>query len=73
MIDFQVVHNGFERLEISYIGFLLTKNNPADAFTKIGNCEALNKLLRSGIIDHLTEKWITRSKSRNSILERPQT
>lgn len=40
MIDVQAVRNGYERLETLEFGF---ERNPADSFTKVGSCEALEK------------------------------
>jgi Reverse transcriptase (RNA-dependent DNA polymerase) len=41
MIDITAVREAYFKQEISDVGFVRTKNNPADAFTKVGKCDAL--------------------------------
>lgn len=60
MIDIQAVRNGYDKQEISDIGFVRTQNNPADGFTKTAKCEALNEILRTGKITHDVDQWIIR-------------
>lgn len=47
MIDLQVARNAHQSHEISDIGFIRSAFSPADAFTKIGYCEALLQLRQS--------------------------
>ena len=45
MIDISAVREAYGKQEISDVGFVTTKNNPADAFTKITYCEALQSII----------------------------
>jgi hypothetical protein len=57
MIDITAVRNAYNDQELSDVGFVRTKYNPADAFTKIGYCEALETIFKTGIYDLPTEQW----------------
>ena len=58
MIDVQAVRNGYDKREISDIGFIRPHSNPADAFTKVGPCAILDQILASREIKHNVEQWI---------------
>jgi hypothetical protein len=44
MIDITAVRNAYNDQELSDVGFVRTKYNPADIFTKISYCEELWRL-----------------------------
>lgn len=60
MIDLLAARQAYSRLEISDIGLVRTQYNPADAFTKVGRCSALERMLDLGVIDHPVEQWVIR-------------
>jgi hypothetical protein len=49
MIDITAVRDAHNDQEISDAGFVRTKDNPADAFTKIGKCDALETITQAGL------------------------
>ncbi len=55
MIDLQAVLDAYAVHEISNIGFICGRNNPADGLTKISKCHALNHLLQTGSCDFIAE------------------
>ena len=60
MIDISAVRQAYEREEISDVRFVRTKDNPADAFTKVGKCEVLDKIMSSGKYILPIEQWVIR-------------
>jgi hypothetical protein len=60
MIDITAVRNGYNDKELSDVGFVRTEYNTADAFTKIGYCEALETIVKTGICDLPIEQWVIR-------------
>ena len=60
MIDITAVRNAYNDQELSDVGFIRTKYNPADAFTKLGSCEALNTIIQTGICKLPIEQWVIR-------------
>ena len=60
MIDITAVRNAYNDQELSDVGFVRTKYNPADAFTKLGSCEALNTIIQTGICKLPIEQWVIR-------------
>jgi hypothetical protein len=60
MIDITAVRNAYNDQELSDIGFVRTEYSPADAFTKIGYCEALETIVKTGICDLPIEQWVIR-------------
>ena len=48
MIDLQSVRNAYATHEISNVGFIRGRNNPADGLTKIGKFSAYDHMLRTG-------------------------
>lgn len=60
MIDLLAARQAYSRMEISDIGLVHTHHNPADAFTKVGNCAALERLVEIGVIDHPVQQWVIR-------------
>ena len=73
MIDIAVVKDAYEKEEISQIGHVCSGNNPADAFTKVGNCDALISILDSGTLDLEVNQWVVRNGQVDSHLVGPQT
>ncbi len=63
MIDLQAVRDAYQCLEISNIGFVRGPNNPADGMTKLGNCEPLIHLLRTGKVNFEVEQWVLKLKN----------
>lgn len=63
MIYFQAVREGYERFEISDIGFIRSEYNPADAFTKSKTSPVLEQILEQGISKHQIDQWIIRERS----------
>jgi hypothetical protein len=60
MIDITAVRNAYNDQELSDVGFVRTKYNPADSFTKIGHCEALETIVKTGVCDLPIEQWVIR-------------
>ena len=48
--------------EISNVGYVRTAYNPADAFTKVDKCTALENILTTGSCDLPIEQWVIRAK-----------
>lgn len=60
MIDLLAASEAYSRLEISDIGLVRTHHNPADALTKVGRCNALERIIELGVVDHPVEQWVIR-------------
>jgi hypothetical protein len=60
MIDITAVRNAYNAQELSDVGFVRTKYNPADAFTKLGFCEVLDTIIKTGICSLPIEQWVIR-------------
>jgi len=60
MIDVAAVREGYERFEISDIGFIRSEHNIAVGLTKLNGSKALLRML-GGTICHPTEQWIIRT------------
>ena len=60
MIDISAVREAYGKQEISDFRFVTTKNNPADAFTKITYCEALQSIIDPGRCELPIEQWVIR-------------
>jgi hypothetical protein len=58
MIELAVLREAYEKGEISNMGFILSKNNPADALTKNHPSEHLLRLMSEGTIEHPVEQWL---------------
>ena len=58
MIDLNSARASYEANEILDVGFVRTDQNPADAFTKIGHCAALDRILVNGRADMEVEQWV---------------
>jgi hypothetical protein len=61
MIDIAAEKEAYKEGTLDTIGFIRTRFNPADAFTKIGRCQALEDILTKGEIDHPIEQWVERA------------
>jgi hypothetical protein len=61
MIDIAAAKEAYKEGTLDTIGFIRTRFNPADAFTKIGRCQALEDILTKGEIDHPIEQWVERA------------
>jgi hypothetical protein len=62
VIDLKAVRNVYDEQEISNVGFVRTKFNPADALTKVGKWDALEQITITGVCDLPVEQWIVRAK-----------
>ena len=60
MIDICALREAYASQEISDVGFIATKNNPADAFTKVTKCQALQHIVSTGSCDLPIEQWVIR-------------
>jgi Reverse transcriptase (RNA-dependent DNA polymerase) len=60
MIDITAVRNAYNAQELSDVGFVRTKYNPADAFTKLGFCESLDTIIKTGMCSLPIEQWVIR-------------
>jgi hypothetical protein len=60
MIDIAVSREAYNTQELSDIGLVRSEYNPADAFTKAGNCRILDNILRTGRLDHPVVQWVIR-------------
>lgn len=63
MIDLQAVRDAYSRHQITNIGHVCGRNNPADEMTKIERCEALNHLLRTGKCNFKIDQWVLRASA----------
>ncbi len=59
------MRDAYQCHEISNIGFVRGPNNHADGMTKLGNCEPLIHLLRTGKANCEAEQWFLRLKKGN--------
>jgi hypothetical protein len=66
MIDISAVRNAYDVGEIQDVGWVRTNFNPADAFTKIGSCEALESIVASNSSKLPIEQWVIRKGSNAS-------
>ena len=62
MIDITSVRDAYNMEEISNVGFVRTAYNPADAFTKVDKCQALETILSTGSCALPIEQWVIRTK-----------
>jgi hypothetical protein len=62
MIDFMVVREAYDRMEIAQLVFLRTNWNPADALTKLSRNTYLETILTTGTIDHPVAQWVVRRR-----------
>jgi hypothetical protein len=60
MIDIAVSREAYNRQDLSDIGLVRSEFNPADAFTKAGNCQILDAILRTGRLDHPVVQCVIR-------------
>ena len=58
MIDTAALRAAYRKKEIPDIGFVRTKFNPADVFTKKGKYVALEHIAEEGKCDFPIEQWI---------------
>ncbi len=63
MIDLQSVGYFYPTYEISIVGFIRGRNNPADGLTKIGNCLAVDHMLGTGKADFDVDQSVIRNNS----------
>jgi hypothetical protein len=61
MIHLAAAKEAYKEGTLDTIGFIRTRFNPADAFTKIGRCQALEDILTKREIDHPIEQWVERA------------
>ena len=62
MIDIAGVREAYRNMEICDIGHIRTANNPADAMTKLVECNSLNRIISSAICDVQVDQWVIRDK-----------
>jgi hypothetical protein len=60
MIDITAVRSAYNDQELSIVGLVRTKYNPADAFTKLGSREALNTIIQTRICNLPIDQWVIR-------------
>jgi hypothetical protein len=60
MIGITAVSNAYNDQELSDVGFVRTKYDPADAFAKLGSGEALNTIIQTGICNLPIDQWVVR-------------
>lgn len=65
MIDIKAVREAYERMEISDVGWIRSKDNPADALTKLTENAVLETIIRDGFVDHDISQWIVRTAQDN--------
>lgn len=56
MIDILAARQAYSRMDIFDISLVRTHHNPSDAFTKVGSCDALERVLELGVIEHPVEQ-----------------
>jgi hypothetical protein len=61
MIDITAAKEAYHEGTIGIIGFVRTAFNPADAFTKVTRCLALEGIIIKGKISHPIEQWVERA------------
>jgi hypothetical protein len=61
LIDITAAKEAYKEGTIDTIGFIRTNFNPADAFTKVVRCHALENMLPRGKIEHPIEQWVERA------------
>jgi hypothetical protein len=59
MIELAVLREAYEKKEISNMGFILSRYNPADALTKKKSNGQLVRFLNEGKVEHPVEQWLT--------------
>ena len=62
MIDITSFRDAYNMGEISNVGFVRTAYNPADAFTKVDKCKALETILTTGSCELSIKPWVIRAK-----------
>jgi len=70
-IDLACVRDAYASFEIDTMAHVLTSQNPADAFTKVNSCPALNEILTTGRLTLNVNKWVERTMS-TSDMERDE-
>ena len=60
MTDLEAPRQAYSAREISDIGWVCSADNPADGFTKQGECVALRKLMEDGRLDVEVLQWVAR-------------
>ncbi|CDF38174.1 unnamed protein product [Chondrus crispus] len=63
MVDISASRQAYREGSISDVALIPSEDNVADAFTKVCSNGALNRLLRSGKLQHRVTQWVIRSKS----------
>lgn len=61
LIDIAVVKDAYAKNEISQVGHVFSDQNPADAMTKIGKCQALNTVLETGRLSIQVNQWVEKN------------
>lgn len=63
MIDISAVRQAYRKFEISQVGLVSTRHNPADGLTKVKGNGALEKMLSTEHDTCPVEQWIIRQHS----------
>jgi hypothetical protein len=61
MIDITAEKESYKEGTIDTVGFIRTNFSPADAFTIVARCHALEDILLHGKIEHPIEQWVERA------------
>jgi Reverse transcriptase (RNA-dependent DNA polymerase) len=61
MMDIAAAKEAYKKGTLDTNGFIRARFNPADAFTKIGRCQALEDILTKGEINNPIEQWVERA------------
>ena len=61
IIDVKAAPGAYDRAEISDIGWICSKDNPADGLTKAKRCDLLEHVLYTGRCDVQAKQWIVRN------------
>ena len=63
MVDISASRQVYREGSLSDVALIQSEENVADALTKVRSNGALNRLLRSGKLQHRVTQWVIRSKA----------
>lgn len=58
MVYIREVQEEDERYEIKHLGWMKIEKKITHGMTRIGRCEAVEKLLRTGLLDMKVNQWV---------------
>ena len=61
MIDVQAAREAYDKQEISDIGWIRSKENPAEELTKSAPCLALDRVMDTGTVNTQVHQWVVRT------------